>query len=374
MEEYSKLLLDAVRGDQTLFVSTDEVRAMWEFVDPVIDAWERGVVPLTSYEPDTLEAVEKSAHIDVSTVRVEVPREREIGIVGLGKMGAGLARNLIDDGWRVVGVNRSAAVTDGLASEGMVPAYVPAEVVGGLAPPRIVWLMLPAGDVTDDAIFGEGGYSGLLEPGDVIIDGGNGHFGDDARRAAALAERGIRYVDVGVSGGPGGARNGACLMVGGDRETFLDCERLYADLSVEHGYAHFGGAGAGHFVKMVHNGIEYGMMQAIAEGFAIMRASGFSPDLVDVAEVYDHGSVIESSLMTWLRRAYEEHGPGLDGITGTVGHTGEGEWTAKVAAELGVPAPIIEGSFRFRVASEEDPSYTGRVLSALRNQFGGHDA
>ncbi|GAB4279114.1 MAG: hypothetical protein Kow0056_12080 [Coriobacteriia bacterium] len=374
VEEYSKLILDAVRGDQTLFVSSDEVRAMWRFVDPIVTAWQEGVVPLDTYAPDTTEPIEKSSHITPWSVRVSIPRTKEIGIVGLGKMGGGLARNLLDDGWRVVGFNRTKEVTDALAQEGLVPAYSPAELVGALSPPMIVWLMLPAGKVTEDAIFGEDGYAALLAQGDIIIDGGNGHFRDDAPRAQRLAELGIRYVDVGVSGGPAGAREGACLMVGGDEETFRECEVLFADLAVEGGYAFFPGVGAGHFVKMVHNGIEYGMMQAIAEGFTILRSSPFDLDLVAVADVYDHGSVIESRLMGWLRKAFAEHGEDLEGIAGKVGHTGEGEWTARIAEEWGVPAPIIAGSFDFRVRSEEAPSYTGRILSALRNQFGGHKA
>ena len=374
VEEYSKLLLDAIRGDQTLFVSTEEVQAMWEFVDPIVEEWQADRVPLETYAPDTLEAAEKASHIDVSTVRVPRQRERELAIVGLGKMGAGLARNLLDGGWKVVGINRTFEVTKAMAEEGLVPAFSPEEVMASLKPPRIVWLMLPAGRVTEEAIFGEGGYAEHLEEGDRLIDGGNGHFKDDIMRAKKLAERGIRYIDVGVSGGPMGARNGACLMVGGEREDFLECQRLFADLAVDGGYAFFPGAGAGHFVKMVHNGIEYGMMESIAEGFAIMRASDYDVDLLEAADVYDHGSVIEARLMTWLRTAFEEHGPELVGISGTVGHTGEGEWTAKVARDLGVDARAIEGAFQFRVESEGTPSYPGQILSALRNQFGGHTA
>jgi glucose-6-phosphate 1-dehydrogenase len=373
VEEYSKILLDAIEGDQTLFVSTDEVRSMWEFTDPIVNSWRAGSVPLATYAPGTDQAIQESAIIDVSTVRVS-PMKREIGIVGLGKMGAGLARNLLDDGWRVVGANRSEEVTKELEGEGLVGAYSPRELVEALAPPRVVWLMLPAGKVTDDAVFGAGGYAEHMESGDILIDGANSFYEDDLARAPRLGEIGIRYVDVGVSGGPSGARNGACLMIGGDRDTFVELDMLWGDLAVERGYQFFDGVGAGHFVKMVHNGIEYGMMQSIAEGFAIMKASRYGPDLVRVADVYDHGSVIEASLMTWLRNAYEIHGEDLDRISGTVGHTGEGEWTAQVARELGVDARAIEGAFRFRVESEDDPSYAGKVLSALRNQFGGHKA
>jgi 6-phosphogluconate dehydrogenase len=373
VEEYSKLLLDAVRGDQTLFVSTDEVQAMWDFVDPIETAWHQGAVPLETYVPDTEEAPRKAERVNVESVRV-VAMRREIAVVGLGKMGAGLARNLLDHGWRVVGWNRTASVAEGMAPDGLEVAYSPREVVEKLTPPRIVWLMLPAGKITDEAVFGEEGYASLLSENDILIDGANSFFRDDLARVGRLKERGIRYLDVGVSGGPGGARYGACLMVGGDATTFGELEMLWSDLSVEGGYAHFDGVGAGHFVKMVHNGIEYGMMQAIAEGFAIMREAELDIDLVGAAEVFNHGSVIESSLVGWLKDGYETYGVSLDGISGTVAHTGEGEWTVQVARDMGVPAPVIETSFLFRVESEQDPSYTGQVLSVLRNMFGGHKA
>ncbi len=294
---------------------------------------------------------------------------REIGVVGLGKMGEGLARNLLGQGWRVVGHNRTVEVAEGMADAGLEVAYSLEEVAEKLEPPRVVWLMLPAGKVTDSHVDE---LAGLLDEGDVIIDGGNGFFEDDRRRAERLEPTGIRYVDVGVSGGPRGAEMGACLMVGGSEEDFRRLEQLYADLSADQAYAHFPGAGAGHFVKMVHNGIEYGMMQSIAEGFAIMHESDYDIDLRRAADVYDHASVIESRLIGWLEDAYEDWGEELEGVSGTVGHTGEGEWTARVGREMGLDVRAIEGAFRFRVESEEEPSYAGRVLSALRNRFGGH--
>ena len=186
-------------------------------------------------------------------------------------------------------------------------------------------------------------------------------------------DKGIDFLDVGVSGGPSGARSGACIMVGGKREIFSEHEKLFKDLSVYKGYGYMGESGAGHFVKMVHNGIEYGMMQAIAEGFAVMKKSPFKLDLIKIAEVYNHRSVIESRLVDWLRTAFEQYGENLDDIYGSVSQSGEGMWTVEAAKELGIPIPIIEEALRFREQSNETPSYTGQALSAMRNQFGGHE-
>lgn len=297
---------------------------------------------------------------------------QQVGIIGLGKMGGNTARRLMEKGWNVVGFNRSPDDTQQLATEGMTPSFSVKELVEKLSGPRIIWLMLPAGQPTEDMIFGENGVAQYLEKGDIVVDAGNSLYKDDAPRAKRLEEQGIHYVDVGFSGGPGGARNGACLMVGGTEPVFQQLEPLYRDLATENGYQFFPGFGAGHFVKMVHNGIEYGMMQAIAEGFAVMKQSAFDLDLVKVADVYNHGSVIESRLIGWLQQAYEQHSVELNDISGTVKHTGEGQWTIDAAHELGVPAPVIEDSLEFRKQSETNPSYTGQVLSALRNAFGGH--
>jgi glucose-6-phosphate 1-dehydrogenase len=371
VEEYSRLLVDAIAGDQTLFVSTSEVKAMWAFIDPIVCAWEQGAVPLARYAADTDEPLALSA--DLGGTPVLDALRREIGLVGLGRMGAGIARNLAGQGWRVVAFNRTTSKTDALAAGSTVEAaHSLADLVSALEPPRTVWLMLPAGQVTDDMLFGEGGLAGLLAPGDTVVDGGNAHYVDDAPRSARLAKAGVRFVDAGVSGGPAGARNGACLMVGGERADFDRLRPLWHDLSVPDGYRHFEGVGAGHFVKMVHNGIEYGMMQAIAEGFAVLRESPLGVDLQDAAEIYDRGSVIESRLVGWLEKALAKHGADMEGVSGSVGHTGEGEWTVDVARELGVDTRVIADALAFRVESQERPSWTGRVLSALREQFGQH--
>ena len=368
--EYAKLLHDAIAGDQTAFVSTDEVRAMWAFVDPVLRAWHDGMTPLDTYAPDTGEPVTRA-----NAALADSQPKPQAGVMGLGKMGAGIALNLIDAGWDIVGWNRTASVAHELATDGLTPADSISEFVSLLRAPRTVWLMVPAGKPVDDVLFGDGATTGLadlLEPGDIVIDGGNSHYGDAEPRARRLAERGIGFLDCGTSGGPGGARTGACLMIGGDRTTFERAEALFADIAIAGGYRFFEGAGSGHYVKMVHNGIEYGMMQAIAEGFALMHDSPRDLDLAAVADVYQHASVIESRLVGWLGSAYEHFGTDLEQVSGSPGHTGEGAWTVEDAARAGIPVPVIEAALRFRLDAEESPSYTGRVVQALRNEFGGH--
>ncbi len=368
VEEYAKLLLDAIAGDQTLFVATDEIDAMWRFTDPFTRVWASGAVPLDTYVPDTTEVLARAR------AKVDAPAagRREIGVVGLGKMGAGLARNLLDHGWRVVGYNRTHSVAESMAADGLEPAASFAELVGALAPPRTVWLMVPAGAPVDGVLFGEGGLMESLEPGDLVIDGGNSRFTDTQRRAPLVTERGVGFLDVGTSGGPGGARSGACLMIGGVREDFERCEQLWRDASVRDGYRFFDGHGAGHFVKMVHNGIEYGMMQAIAEGFALMRASDLGIDLDQASEIYNRGSVIESRLIAWLEEAFDLYGQDLAGVSGSVAQTGEGAWTVEAAEGLGVEVRVIADAMEFRRRSVDATSYTGQVLMALRNRFGGH--
>jgi 6-phosphogluconate dehydrogenase len=294
----------------------------------------------------------------------------KIGLIGLGKMGRGLALNLLQHKWQVVGYNRTLSVTEELAKDGLEVADSLQKLVALLPSPRTLWLMLPAGTIIDEHIDQ---LLPLLNEGDTIIEGGNSFYKDATPRMAKLKAKGITMIDVGVSGGPAGARHGACLMIGGDQTTFTRLEPLFKAIA-QNGtaYQFFPGAGAGHFAKMVHNGIEYGMMQAIAEGFAILKAASFDYNLSNVASIYNNGSVIESRLTGWLLDGYQKYGHDLANISGTVKHTGEGEWTVKTAAELNIPDPIIEASFQFRVDSEKNPSYTGQVLSLLRNMFGGH--
>ncbi len=364
VEEYEKLLLDAVLGDQTLFVSTEEVRAMWKAIDPIVEAWEKNLVPLQSYVPDTSTVAEEANKALLQTTH------KQIGIIGLGKMGAGLARRLmVDRGWKVVGYNRTMSVAEEMKAEGLVPAQTIPNLVHQLQVPRVVWLMVPAGSAVDAQIDE---LIPLLAPGDTVIDGGNSNYKDAKARAERLSVHGIAYMDVGTSGGPGGARKGASLMIGGKQEDFDRLEYLFMDLAGPGSYQFFPGFGAGHFVKMVHNGIEYGMMQALAEGVAVLKSVDFKLDLSKVADIYNHGSVIESRLVGWLEGALKLHGPNLDGVTGSVAHTGEGQWTVDAADLLGVKADIIRRSLEFRKESATNPSYTGQVLSALREQFGGH--
>ena len=284
-------------------------------------------------------------------------------------MGMNMVLRMREKGIDVVAYNRGEGPRAEARKAGVEVADSILELVQQLPKPRTVWLMVTNSGV-DETLTEVLKY---VEPGDTVIDGGNSLYKDSVRRGAELAKLGINFLDAGVSGGPKGAREGACIMVGGDKKIFQKYEGLFEDLSASGAYAYMGKAGAGHFVKMVHNGIEYGMMQALGEGFAVMKASDFKLDLEKVANLYNHKSVIESRLVSWLQTAYEKHGSDLTEVAGSVAHTGEGEWTVNAAKELGVPVPIIEGAFQFRVGSAKNPSYIGRVLSALRNQFGGHD-
>src|SRR5260221_4976967 len=259
--------------------------------------------------------------------------KKKIGLIGLGKMGGNLALNLKDKGWDVVVNNRTMAKTNDFVSQGFTGSFSHKELVEKLEAPRIIWLMLTAGDPTQNTIFGEDGLVNYLEEGDIIVEGGNSLFKNDFENASKLKEKGIKYIDAGVSGGPNGARNGACCMVGGVKETFVYLEELFKDISIKEGYKFFEGYGAGHYVKMVHNGIEYGMMQAIAEGFNLMKNSDYNLDLIQVADIYNHGSVVESRLVKWLQDGYIKYGVELEGVAGTVGSNGEGLWTVNLAKE-----------------------------------------
>lgn len=248
------------------------------------------------------------------------------------------------------------------------------ELVGKLETPRVLWLMLPQGEPTDEIL---NQLKPLLSKGDLIIDGANAFYKDSQRRAKELAEMGIRFMDIGVSGGPAGALNGACLMCGGEKEDFEAVMPLIKAAAAPEAYGYFGRAGAGHYVKMIHNGIEYGMMQAIGEGAAILKSSDYSLDLAEVMRVYNNRSVIESRLVGWAEEALREDSE-LSNISSTISHTGEGEWTVKEAKEKNVEVPVIEVSFNVRVNSEKDDSkslngFRNKVVSALRGKFGGHD-
>ncbi len=294
---------------------------------------------------------------------------KKIGYIGLGKMGKGMVLRLLENDWSVVAYNRSQESVKEVESAGALGAESIKEVVEKLEAPRLVWLMVPHQAV--DSVLEE--VVPLLEEGDIVIDGGNSNYKQSVRRAQELKEKDIKFLDAGVSGGPAGARGGACVMVGGEKELFGYYEELFKDISAPDAYAYMGSVGAGHFVKMVHNGIEYGMMQAIGEGFEILKKSDFGLDLKEVAKIYNNKSVIESRLTGWLQKGFEEYGEDLKEISGKVSASGEGLWTVEAAKELDVSVPIIEGSLKFREQSQGNPSYTGQVVSALRNQFGGHE-
>ncbi|HUJ19043.1 MAG TPA: decarboxylating 6-phosphogluconate dehydrogenase [Nitrospirota bacterium] len=294
----------------------------------------------------------------------------KLGYIGLGKMGFNMVQRLLEKGHEVVAYDRSPESVKAIAKEGARPADSLQDMVQALPVPRLVWIMVPYQAV--DAVLAE--LVPLLARGDRVIDGGNSPYKESERRAAELERKGIDFLDAGVSGGPKGARTGACIMVGGKRGVFEKLEQLFRDLSVAKGYAYLGPAGAGHFVKMVHNGIEYGMMQALAEGFTVLKRSPFNLDLAVVADLYDHRSVIESRLVGWLQEAYRQFGPELKDISGSAAQSGEGMWTVEAAKEVAIAVPIIEGSLEFRLRSQKEPSYTGKIISALRHQFGGHEA
>jgi 6-phosphogluconate dehydrogenase len=294
----------------------------------------------------------------------------ELGIIGLGRMGAGMAERWVRGGHRVVGWNRSRGPVDELAQRGMEAADSVADLVAKLPTPRAIWVMLPAGKVTEEMIES---LIPLLTPGDTIIESGNTNFHDDQRRAAALAPHGINYIDQGTSGGVWGLENGYSLMVGGDRALVERLEPAFRTLApAEGGYVHCGPVGSGHFVKMVHNGIEYGMMQAYAEGFEIMRAKkDFGLDLHEIAKAWQHGSVVRSWLLDLTVDAFAAD-PDLEQIRGYVEDSGEGRWTIQAAIDLDVPAPVITQSLYERFHSRQSESFAAKVLAAMRKGFGGH--
>jgi 6-phosphogluconate dehydrogenase len=296
----------------------------------------------------------------------------DIAIIGLGKMGGSMAQRLLKGGQRVVGLDQSAELTRKLAAgHGLTPVFSLAEAVAALPQPRIFWLMVPAGAATE-AVVDE--LAGLLSAGDVIIDGGNTFYKDDMRRAAALSPKGIHYVDAGTSGGVWGLAEGYSLMIGGEAEVVESLRPIFETLAPgpERGWGRVGPVGAGHFVKMIHNGIEYGLMQAYAEGFEIMHAKkDFNLDLEQVAQIWRYGSVVRSWLLDLTADALSKD-QDLGSIAGWVDDSGEGRWTVAEAVDLDVPAPIITLSLQQRFISRQTESYAAKLLAAMRNEFGGH--
>jgi len=293
----------------------------------------------------------------------------KIAMVGLGKMGANMAQRLIEHGHQVVAFDLSPEARDGAAAFGAQPVATLEELATSLEAPRVAWVMVPAGKATNDTITT---LAGLFDPGDVVIDGGNSNYKETAPLVGQLAVQGIALVDAGTSGGIWGLTEGYCLMVGGTKEAVAVCEPAFTALAPDGGYAHVGPPGAGHFVKMVHNGIEYGLMQAYAEGFEIMsEAPEFDLDLHEIASIWRYGSVVRSWLLELAERALRPES-GFDQIEGVVADSGEGRWTVEEAIDRGVSAPVISSALFARFASQKKDAFGLRLVSALRNQFGGH--
>ena len=292
----------------------------------------------------------------------------QIGLVGLGSMGLNMGRRWLKGKHEVVAFNRTFAKTEELAKEGAKPAKSLADLVKALKAPRVVWLMLPAGEATDEHLAE---LTELLSPGDLIIDGANNYYKDDLRHAADLNKKKINFIDAGVSGGVWGLKIGYCTMVGGAASDVARIKPLLETLAPKDGWLHCGDVGGGHFVKMVHNGIEYGMMQAYAEGFEILAASPYKPDSAKVAHLWNQGSVVRSWLLELAEEAFSKD-PELSNIAGYVEDSGEGRWTVQQAIDTGVSAPVIALSLFQRFISRQKDAFSLRMLAALRNEFGGH--
>ena len=297
----------------------------------------------------------------------------EIGMIGLGKMGGNMARRLARGGHRVIGYNRSSSPTERLSAEeeGFIGAFSLDEVVQKLSLPRAIWIMVPAGEPTEKMISE---LAELLSKGDIIIDGGNSNYKDTVRRALDLDQKGIQFIDVGTSGGIWGLSEGYSMMIGGRKEAVERLRPLFQTLAPnpDKGWGHVGSNGAGHFVKMVHNGIEYGLMQAYAEGFEILHAKrDFELDLHQVSEIWRYGSVVRSWLLDLVSNALVDD-PELSGIKDWVADSGEGRWTVSESIDLDIPAPVISLALQMRFVSRQEESYAAKLLSAMRNQFGGH--
>ncbi|MBA3646080.1 MAG: decarboxylating 6-phosphogluconate dehydrogenase [Gemmatimonadaceae bacterium] len=292
-----------------------------------------------------------------------------LAMIGLGRMGGNMSERLMKGGHEVVAFDRSPEAISKYSAMGAVASSSAADAASKMTAPRIVWVMVPAGKPTDDTITE---LATVMKPGDVIIDGGNSNFHDSMRRAADLAPKGIEFIDAGTSGGIWGLANGYCLMIGASDAAFSLCEPIFKTLAPENGYAHVGPPGSGHYVKMIHNGVEYGMLQAYAEGYEILHASkNFKLDLHQIATVWNKGSVVRS----WINELAEEafkRDANLDALKGYVEDSGEGRWTVQEAIDLDVPAPVITLSLLARLASRQPDSFSAKVIATIRNEFGGH--
>ncbi len=292
----------------------------------------------------------------------------QIGLIGLGKMGYNLALNFKSKGHQVVAFDVNKSAMDKIASEGITTAPSIADLTNSLQGRRIIWIMVPAGNVVDVVLSTLKNY---VKADDIVIDGGNSHYKDTLSRSRDLEKLGIHFLDCGTSGGVNGALHGVCTMIGGKKEVFDYCEPIFKSISVPDGYLYCGKSGSGHFTKMVHNGIEYGMMQSIAEGLEVLHKYDSEVNLAAVSKVWNHGSVVRSWLMELTQHALEKD-KNLESIKGIMHSSGEGKWTVETALELGVPTPVITMSLLTRYRSQQEDTFAGKVVAALRNEFGGH--
>lgn len=293
----------------------------------------------------------------------------KLGICGLGKMGMNLVLNMLDNNHDVVAYDVNSSLVKEAEKRGAIPAYNIEELINGLSTNRIIWLMVPEGEITENLL---GELDPYLKENDVLIDGGNSYYKDTIKRNEKYKKRGCHYIDVGTSGGVEGARYGACMMVGGDKKIVKKIEKIFYDITVKNGYLYTGNSGSGHFLKMIHNGIEYGIMQSIGEGFDILSKSSYDYDFEAVAKVWNNGSVIRSWLMELLEDAFSKDAD-LDELKGVVHASGEGKWTVETAMELETAVPVIALSLMMRNRSLETDTFSGKVVASLRNQFGGHE-
>lgn len=292
----------------------------------------------------------------------------QLGLIGLGKMGYNLALNFRRNGHSVIAYDTSKSTMDKIQAEGITTAMSVSELAKALPGRKVIWIMVPAGNTVDIIINNLNDY---LHKDDILIDGGNSFFKDTQRRGRDLEKIGIRFLDCGTSGGVSGALHGACTMIGGPQDAYQYCQPLFTSMSVENGSLYCGKSGSGHFVKMVHNGIEYGMMQAIAEGFEVMNKFNPDFDLASIAKVWNHGSVVRSWLMELSQHALEKD-KNLGSIKGVAHSSGEGKWTVETALEMGVPVPVITMALLMRYRTQTEDTFSGKLVAALRNEFGGH--
>lgn len=292
----------------------------------------------------------------------------ELGMIGLGRMGANMTERLVRGGHRIISYDRSPEAIQQVVDKGATGGRSLADLVKQLTPPRAIWLMVPSGDPVDQTIEQ---LLPILTKGDILIDGGNSNYKDSIRRAEKLAAQGMHFVDAGTSGGVWGLQNGYCMMVGGEKAIVERLAPIFTTLAPKDGYLHVGPSGAGHFVKMIHNGIEYGMLQAYGEGFELLKASRYDLDLAKIARLWNQGSVVRSWLLELAENAFQKD-PRLEGIHGYVDDSGEGRWTVQEAIDRNVPAPVLMLSLFARFASRQEDSFSAKVIAALRNEFGGH--